>query len=170
MHQDKLGRELFEQKTNAADFAAELEQHCNWITCVPDSIFKRVLPAFHEWHFAPRENHAVAMAFGARLAGKRPAVLLQNSGLGLCLDALLGTFVLYKQGLLLIVSNRGVLPWEEIQHSDWGKITNSLLQAAEIPQISFDSEGLIGLKRAIRLVQENNQVVALVMQRGNLDE
>jgi len=170
MRLDNLGRELFDQRAKAVEFAALLEHHCDWITCVPDSIFKRVLPALKEWHYAPRENHAVAMAFGVRLAGRRPAVLIQNSGLGVCLDALLGTFILYKQGLLLVISHRGVLSWEESQHHDWGRITTSLLSSVGIPQISFDSDGLTGLVRAITMAQEDNQVVALVIQRGNLDE
>lgn len=170
MRQDNLGRELFDLKTKATDFAAVLERHCDWFSCVPDSIFKEVLPALQEWHFAPRENHAIAMAFGARLAGKKPVVLIQNSGLGLCLDALLGTFMLYRQGLLMVVSNRGVLPWEEVQHRDWGAITEPLLSAVGIHQVSFDSEGFAGLEHAVELVREENKVVALVVQRGNLDE
>jgi sulfopyruvate decarboxylase subunit alpha len=170
MRLDNLGRELFDKKTEAVEFASNLERYCDWITAVPDSVFKRVLPALKYCHFAPRENHAVGMAFGARLAGRHPAVLLQNSGIGLCLDALLGTFFLYRQGLLLVVSNRGVLSWEEIQHHDWGRITIPLLAAANIPSISFDSEGLAGLERGAQMAREKNQVVALLMQRGNLDE
>lgn len=170
MRQDERGRELFEQQATAAEFAAALARHCDWISAVPDSVFRRVLPALPHWHFAPRENTAVAMAFGACLGGKRPAVLLQNSGLGLCLDALLGTFRLYGQGLLLVVSNRGVLPWEEIQHHDWGAITDDLLAAALIPQVDFDIEGMVGLERAVQRVETENAIVALVLQRGNLDE
>jgi sulfopyruvate decarboxylase subunit alpha len=170
MRLDDLGRELFDQKSDAVVFGAELERYCNWISAVPDSIFKRVLPALKVWHFAPRENHAVAMAFGARLGGKRPAVLLQNSGIGLCLDVLLGTFFLYRQGLLLVVSDRGVLPWEEIQHRDWGRITIPVLAAAGITSISFDMEGLSGLERAAQMARDKNKVVALLIQRGNLDE
>jgi phosphonopyruvate decarboxylase len=170
MRRDDRGRELFEQKTTAIEFAAALGRRCDWISAVPDSVFRRVLPALPQWYFAPRENHAVAMAFGASLGGKRPAVLLQNSGLGLCLDALLGTFRLYGQGLLLVVSNRGVLPWEEIQHQDWGAITADLLTAAGIAQVDFDAEGLSGLERAVHRVETEKAIVALVLQRGNLDE
>ena len=170
MRHDGIGRELFEQKMTAEEFAVALARQCDWFSAVPDSIFRRVLPALPEWHFAPRENTAVAMAFGALLGGKRPAVLMQNSGLGLCLDALLGTFRLYDQGLLLILSNRGVLPWEEVQHQDWGRITVDLLTAARIPQVEFDLEGLAGLERAALKVATEKTIVALLLQRGNLDE
>ena len=41
---------------------------------------------------------------------------------------------------------------------------------AKIKMIYFDEEGVEGLKRAAKIAFENNQVVALMMQRGNLDE
>ena len=67
------------------------------------------------------------------------------------------------------MSDRGVLPWEEIQHQEWGRITKKLLAAAEIETVSFDQEGLAGLdKAAVRA--EEGKVVALVIERGNIDE
>lgn len=170
MRQDERGRVVFDQVCTAAAFAQSLEWHCDWFTTVPDSVFRRVYPALSHWHFAPRENHAVAMAFGARLGGRNPCVLIQNTGLGLCMDALLGTFRLYGQGLLLVVSNRGVLSWEEMQHQEWGTITEALLSAARIQQISFDAEGLSGLDRAAKIAFKQGEIVALMVQRGNLDE
>ena len=170
MRLDDKNRELYDLKAETDVFVKELERNCNWFGCVPDSVFKKVLPKLQEWHLGPRENHIIGMAFGALLAGQKPAVLIQNSGIGQCLDALLGTFCLYNQGLLLVVSNRGVLPWEEIQHQDWGDITESLLTVAKIQMVSFDEEGISGLIRAAKMAFENNEVVALTIQRGNLDE
>jgi sulfopyruvate decarboxylase subunit alpha len=170
MRLDKLNRELFDLKASSDVFAQELDNFSNWVGCIPDSIYKQVLPKLKCWHLAPRENHLIGMAFGAKLGGHKPVVLIQNSGLGLCLDALLGTFCLYNQGLLLIVSNRGILPWEEIQHQDWGRVTEPLLSAIKIKMVYFDLEGIDGLKRAAKMAFENNEVVALIMQRGNLDE
>ncbi len=169
MRRDTKQRELFDQKATAEEFAACLERQCDWVAAVPDSVYRRILPALTMWHFASRENHAVGMAFGVRLGGKRPAILMQNSGLGLSIDALLGTFSLYKQGVLLVVSDRGVLPWEEIQHQEWGRITKPLLAATEIEAISFDTEGLAGLERAAKRA-EKRKIVALVVERGNINE
>ncbi len=169
MRLDAKGRELFDLKATAEEFAACLERQCDWVAAVPDSVYRRVLPALTEWHLAPRENHAVGMAFGARLGGKRPAILMQNSGLGLSIDALLGTFSLYQQGILVVVSDRGALPWEEIQHQEWGRITLPLLAAAEIETVSFDKEGLPGLERAAKLAEEG-KIVALLVERGNINE
>ena len=170
MRQDKFKREIYDQKVSSDIFAERIEKRSDWIGCVPDTIFKRVLPNLQTWQIAPRENHLIGMAFGASLAGKNPTVLIQNSGLGLCLDALFGTFCLYKKGLLMIISNRGILSWEEPQHKDWGKSTESIISAAKIEIVRFDEEGEEGLERASISAFEKNKIVALVVQRGNLDE
>jgi sulfopyruvate decarboxylase subunit alpha len=170
MRLDAKGRQVFDRKASGSEFATALLACCDWVAAVPDSVFRGVLSAIPGWHFAPRENHAVSMAFGARLGGKRPAVLMQNSGLGLSIDALLGTFRLYQQGLLLVVSNRGVLDWEEVQHQDWGDVTLPILDAIGVEQVSFDEEGLPGLRRASDLAESRREVVALVLERGNIDE
>jgi len=56
---------------------------------------------------ATREDEAVGIVTGAYLAGKKPLVLMQNSGLGNCLNALTSLVLLYKIPLLLLISWRG---------------------------------------------------------------
>jgi sulfopyruvate decarboxylase subunit alpha len=169
MRTDHKGREIFDLKSTATEFAAELEKHFNYFTSVPDSVYNKVLVHLKHWEYPSRENHAVAMAFGAHMAGARPCVLIQNSGLGLCIDSLLGTFRLYNQGLMLVVTNRGILEWEEIQHQDWGVITTDLLKACQIPVVSFNEVGLDGIRQAAERAR-NNEIVVLLLERGNIDE
>lgn len=170
MRKDKKGRTIFPQRATSIQFARSLQENFNWFSSVPDSVFRNVLPELSNYSFAPRENTAIGMAFGAKIAGRKPAVLLQNSGLGLCLDAILGTFGLFRKGLLLVVSNRGVLEWEEVQHKDWGEITSDFLNAARIPHFDFNTIGFAALEEAARMVIEHERVVAITVQRGNLDE
>ncbi len=170
MNTDAIGRENFPQICSSKEFAVELSHHCSWFSAVPDSVIKKVLPLLNPYFFAPRENHAIAMAFGARIAGARPCILMQNSGLGLALDAIVGLFNLYNQGLLLVVSNRGELGWEEIQHQDWGDITIPLIESAGLTIIDFNREGLPAIEKACRLVKQKNRAVVLLLHRGNLDE
>ena len=169
MRVDSLGRPLYDQVCDAGEFAQALQKHFDWISCVPDSVFKSVLPALSCWHLATRENHAIGMAFGVKLGGKQPVVLIQNSGLGLSIDAILGTFTLYKQGLVLIVSQRGELSWEEIQHQDWGRISRGLTKECGFPEISFSDKGLESLAEAKKR-SLSGEVVVLSIQRGNLNE
>jgi len=69
-----------------------------------------------------------------------------------------------------VVSNRGVLPWEEIQHQDWGKVTMPMLDALNIDRVSFDDEGLAGVQRASEMAVRERAIVALTIERGNIDE
>ena len=57
----------------------------DFFTGVPDSILGGIIAELMERRLytpAVREDEAVAMAAGAYMAGKIPAVLMQNSGLG----------------------------------------------------------------------------------------
>ncbi|MGZ4135931.1 MAG: hypothetical protein ACXVPC_12295, partial [Tumebacillaceae bacterium] len=54
---------------------------------VPDSVFKRLIPLIIEDNdvtYIPsvREDFAIATAAGARLAGRKSVVFMENSGLG----------------------------------------------------------------------------------------
>lgn len=55
-----------------------------------------------------REEEGVGIAAGASLAGKRPALFVQSSGVGNMLNALLSLTVFYRLPLALFVSRRGV--------------------------------------------------------------
>ena len=170
MRLDKSNREIYDLKASSDEFVKYLLYEFNWFTGVADSVYRNVLPLLPNYHFAPRENHAVSMAFGARLAGLKPAILMQNSGLGLCIDSILGTFNLYHEGCVIFVSNRGRLRWEEIQHKDWGKITEDMLSSLEIPFFSFDNFGLPCIKDASKVAFEDNKVSVVLIDRGNINE
>jgi sulfopyruvate decarboxylase subunit alpha len=54
-----------------------------------------------------REEEGVGIAAGAALAGKRAALLMQNSGLGNSINALASLTCLYRLPLFLLMSHRG---------------------------------------------------------------
>jgi sulfopyruvate decarboxylase subunit alpha len=170
MEYDQKGREINPLISASDQFAQALTEHFNWYSGVPDSVLKKTQDSLKPFHFSSRENHAVGMAFGARMMGRKPCLLIQNSGLGLAIDALLGLFRLYKQGVVLIVSNRGELEWEEIQHQDWGEITIPLLASLNIPVIDFGEQGLQAIQVVSDLAYRENKIVVLLVHRGNLDE
>src|SRR5512134_3233339 len=55
-----------------------------------------------------REEEGVGICAGAALAGKRPAVFVQSSGIGNMINALLSLTGFYQLPLALCVSRRGV--------------------------------------------------------------
>ena len=169
-HLDAKGRELADFVCPSTTLAAALTARCDWFCAVPDSVIKRTIALLSPLYFAPRENHAVAAAFGAALGGRRPCVLMQNSGLGLCLDALLGLFRLHGQGLILVVSNRGELAWEEIQHRDWATVTGPLLASAGIAAFDLQTLGPAAVDAAADAAFAGDRLAAVVVHRGNVDE
>ncbi|MDO8730059.1 MAG: thiamine pyrophosphate-binding protein [Candidatus Omnitrophota bacterium] len=82
---------------------------------------------------ATREDLAVGMASGAYLSGRRPVVLMQNSGLGYCLNALTSLNLIYKIPLLLIVGYRGYQGKDAPEHLVMGAHCEALLREVGIP-------------------------------------
>ena len=54
-----------------------------------------------------REEEGVGICAGAWMGGRRPALLMQNSGLGNSINALASLDILYGIPLLMIISHRG---------------------------------------------------------------
>lgn len=54
-----------------------------------------------------REEEGIGICAGAYLGGKKPAILMQNSGLGNSINALKSLMELYEFPLLMIMSHRG---------------------------------------------------------------
>ena len=54
-----------------------------------------------------REEEGVGIAAGAYLGGRKPAILMQNSGLGNSVNAIKSLLQLYKIPVIFIMSHRG---------------------------------------------------------------
>ena len=110
----------------------------DFATSVPCSLIDGVLRDLETRRdilYAPavREDVAVGLAAGAWLAGRRPAVLMQNSGLGTSLNALASLSLMYGLPLLLIVTWRGYGGKDAPEHILTGAITEPLLELLGIP-------------------------------------
>ncbi|MFI0200760.1 MULTISPECIES: phosphonopyruvate decarboxylase [Streptomyces] len=83
-----------------------------------------------EYVIAANEGEAVALAAGAHLAGRRPVVILQNSGLGNTVNPLTSLCHTLRLPVLLLVTWRGRPGHtDEPQHELMGRITPDLLTA-----------------------------------------
>ncbi len=81
---------------------------------------------------AVREDHAVAACVGAWLGGTRAAAVMQNSGLGYCLEVLASLHLIYGVPLAMVVSDRGA-PADFEEHRVLGQRTRELLDLFGIP-------------------------------------
>jgi sulfopyruvate decarboxylase subunit alpha len=91
---------------------------------------------------AVREDHAVAACVGAWLGGRRAAAVMQNSGLGYCLEVLTSLHLMYGVPLPMLVSDRGA-PDDYEEHRILGQRTRRMLELFGIPwrQAAPGSEG-----------------------------
>ncbi|CCO23590.1 hypothetical protein [Maridesulfovibrio hydrothermalis] len=169
MRRDGKGRPLFDEILEVKDFVKLLTEHFDLFTGVPDSMYGAVLPLLSNYIAASRENHAVGIAFGAALAGKKACVLMQNSGLGLCGDALLGLQRLHQTGVVLFVTQRGELEWEEIQHHDWAECTEKVLKAYDIEFFDYNELGAEAVSKAAAKA-DTGCIAAVLLHRGNINE
>ena len=87
-----------------------------------------------------REEEGVGIAAGAALAGKRPLLLMQNSGLGNSINALMSLTSLYKLPLFLLMSHRGGRGEKIAAQMPMGEAAPRLLETLGIPYLTIRSE------------------------------
>jgi sulfopyruvate decarboxylase alpha subunit len=104
---------------------------------VPDFIVSQVLE--HLWAdpecrviTATREEEAVGILSGAYLAGERGALLMQNSGLGNCVNALASLNVAAQIPLVMVISHRGDLGEYNPAQVPMGQAAERILEALEV--------------------------------------
>jgi len=121
------------------DFAARLERHdFDFFTGVPCSLIEDLIAVLERGTRAPyvaavREDAAVGVAAGAWFGGRRPVVLMQNSGLGTSLNALASLSLMYGLPVLLVVTWRGFGGKDAPEHILTGEISPKLLELLGVP-------------------------------------
>ena len=116
---------------------------------------------------APREDVAVGLAAGAWFAGRRPAVLMQNSGLGTSLNALASLALMYGLPALLLVTWRGHLGKDAPEHILTGEISPGLLGLLRIPYRVLAADTLeADLAWTVETMDRAMQPVALLVPPG----
>ena len=93
-----------------------------------------------------REEEGIGICAGAYLGGKKPAILMQNSGLGNSINALKSLTELYEFPLLMIMSHRGTEGENICGQVPMGESTPRLLEAMNFkffkpanPEAAYDA-------------------------------
>lgn len=76
-----------------------------------------------------REEEGIGICAGAYLGGRKTAILMQNSGLGNCINGLKSLTELYKFPLVMIMSHRGTEGEKICGQVPMGEATADLLDA-----------------------------------------
>ncbi len=137
---------------------------------VPDYIVSQVLE--HLWAdescqvvTVTREEEGVGLLAGAFMAGKRGALLMQNSGLGNCVNGLGSLNLAAQIPLVMVISHRGDIGEFNVAQVPMGQATEQVLDALEVRYIKphtveeLDAE-VDGL---IKLGYTRNLPVAIVL-------
>lgn len=158
---------------SGAELAALLERRgFDFFAGVPCSLIEDLIAALERhphlpYIAAPREDVAVGMAAGAWFAGRRPAVLMQNSGLGTSLNALASLSLMYGLPALLVVTWRGHRGKDAPEHILTGEISPRLLELLKIPHRVLAADTLeADLDWAVETMDRAMQPVALLVPPG----
>ena len=131
---------------SGSEVATLLTRHgFDFFTGVPCSLVEDVIAVLETEREAPyvaavREDAAVGLAAGAWLAGRRPCVLMQNSGLGTSLNALASLSLMYGLPVLVIVTWRGHEGKDAPEHILTGRITPAILDLLGMPYRVLSAE------------------------------
>ena len=142
----------------------------DFFTGVPDTILGGIIAHLtEEGLYTPsvREDEAVAMASGAFLGGKIPAVLMQNSGLGNALNVLASLNLIYQIPCLLLVSWRGFQGKDAPEHLVMGQTMTQLLDTVKIPHRTVEAATFVSdLQWVAKTFMEQRVPVALLLKKG----
>ncbi len=111
-----------------------------------------------------REEEGVGICAGAWMGGKKPALMMQNSGLGNSINALASLDLLYGVPLLLVISHRGTSGEKISAQVPMGRLTEPLLSAMGIPFIKPSPEDADGaVVEAWRTAEMKGTPVAVLL-------
>ena len=143
----------------------------DFFTGVPCSLVASLITALepHGYVAETREDAALGLAAGAALAGRRPLVLMQNSGFGVSLNAIGSLQDIYALPCLLVVTWRGYQGKDAPEHLVMGEAMPKILDAMHVPwrELGATSAGADVAWARARL-DEKAGPVALVVRPGVL--
>jgi phosphonopyruvate decarboxylase len=155
---------------SGGEFADALErQGFRFFAGVPCSLIEDLIATLEShprlpYVATPREDVAVGLAAGAWFGGRRPAVLMQNSGLGTSLNALASLALMYGLPALLVVTWRGHGGKDAPEHVLMGEISPRLLELLGIPHRVLKADTLeADLAWALSVMDRAMQPVALLV-------
>ncbi len=142
----------------------------DFFTGVPCSLVKSLIATLEErGGYIPetREDAAVGLAAGAYMAGKFPVVIMQNSGLGVCVNALASLSLMYHFPCLLLVTWRGYQGKDAPEHLIMGDISPTLLETLHIPHRVLNTETVNeAIAWAAGVLNQTKKPVALLLPPG----
>lgn len=147
-----------------------LDAGFDFFTGIPCSLAKSLIATLEErGGYIPetREDAAVGLAAGAYMAGKQPTVIMQNSGLGVCVNALASLSLMYNFPCLLLITWRGYQGKDAPEHLIMGDISPTLLSTLKIPHQMLNADTIReSIDWAVETLKHTSKPVALLLPPG----
>ena len=174
----KTGKGLNVSSLTSQSFIERLiQEDYKFFTGVPCSLLSGLIYELEgqngEVRYVPsvREDAAVGLCVGAYLAGTMPVLLMQNSGLGYCLNAFTSLNLIYKIPALVIMSWRGKAGKDAPEHIIMGDIDQELLKTAGMEYSILSEENWEEvLKKARQKICNEKLPYTLIVEKGLFDE
>ena len=174
----KIGKGLNVSSLTSKSFIKRLiQEDYKFFTGVPCSLLSGLIYELEDqkWEarYVPsvREDAAVGLCVGAYLAGMMPVLLMQNSGLGYCLNAFTSLNLIYKIPALVIMSWRGKAGKDAPEHIIMGDIDQELLKTAGMEYSILSAENCEEvLKKAKQKIYFEKLPYTLIVEKGLFDE
>ena len=154
-----------------------IQEDYKFFTGVPCSLLSGLIYELEDQKGEPcyvpsvREDAAVGLCVGAYLAGAMPVLLMQNSGLGYCLNAFTSLNLIYKIPALVIMSWRGKGGKDAPEHIIMGDIDQELLKTAGMEYSVLSEENCEKvLKKAKQKICDEKLPYTLIVEKGLFDE
>ncbi len=144
-----------------------LESRADFLCSLPcdrlQSIYARAVKELKGVEIA-REEEGVGISAGAALAGRKPVMLIQNSGLGNMINALASLTIFYSLPLAVIMSWRGLEKEKVEAQKPMGRYAPAILRAMEIPTFEVNRrEDIPEIEEALRMAFEESRVVGVLI-------
>jgi sulfopyruvate decarboxylase subunit beta len=144
-------------KNNSVDFVSSVP--CDRIK----SLLERVRKEFYHIPIT-REEEGVGIAAGISLAGQRPAMFIQSSGIGNMINALLSLTGFYELPLAMFISQRGIYKEGIAAQFPMGQRLPKILKGAGIPYSTISTAGDIAIiEKKLTGVYMNSKMHAFLL-------
>ena len=88
----------------------------------------------------PREEEGMGICAGAYLGNKLPCIMMQNTGIGNSVNAIVSLLQLYQMPVVFLISYRGT-PGEPVgAQGGMARVTEDILNTLKIPMLHCNTE------------------------------
>ncbi len=149
-----------------------VNNHINFVTSVPCKQLAGVIEKIEQcegiYHIpANKEDEGMGLCAGAFMGGKRPAIIMQNTAIGVTINTLVTLIQYYRMPLPMLISYRGELGEPVACQVEMAVHTKALLAQLQIPTYHLHKESDVDeFDSILKYTFMCNKAVAILTDAG----